>query len=103
MFYEAIKRKGWQPPEQDIENVVKIHNVVNERCWQEILKWEKEFHPETLGGGADVNDKVERTNTSVSLLRFKGKPRDYSPKARLLNALGSVSYTHLTLPTKRIV
>ena len=50
---------------------------------------EKEFHPETLGGGADVNDdKVERTNTSVSLLRFKGKPRDYSPKARLLNALG---------------
>jgi len=88
MFYEAIKRKGWQPPEQDIENVVKIHNVVNERCWQEILKWEKEFHPETLGGGADVNDKVERTNTSVSLLRFKGKPRDYSPKARLLNALG---------------
>jgi cytochrome c heme-lyase len=92
MFYEAIKRKGWQPPETDIDNVVKIHNVVNERCWQEILKWEKEFHPKTLsggggGGGGDPGEE-ETNNASVSLLRFKGKPRDYSPKARLLNALG---------------
>jgi cytochrome c heme-lyase len=74
MFYEAIKRKGWQPPENDIDNVVKIHNVVNERCWQEILKWEKQFH--------------ESPELDVSLLRFKGKPREYSPKARLLNAFG---------------
>jgi len=84
MFYEAIKRKGWQPPEADIDNVVRIHNVVNERCWQEILKWEKEFHPETFS----TQGGEEAKNASVSLLRFKGKPRDYSPKARLLNALG---------------
>ena len=40
MFYNAILRKGWTPEERDMSNVIAIHNAVNERCWQEVLKWE---------------------------------------------------------------
>ena len=30
-----------QPNEEDMTNVITIHNAVNERCWQEVLKWEQ--------------------------------------------------------------
>ena len=30
-----------QPKEEDMTNVITIHNAVNERCWQEVLKWEQ--------------------------------------------------------------
>lgn len=39
-FYNAMKRKGWDPHEEDMPTVVAIHNAVNERCWHEVLKWE---------------------------------------------------------------
>jgi cytochrome c heme-lyase len=73
MFYNAILRKGWTPEEKDMSNVIAIHNAVNERCWQEVLKWER-LH----AGECDC----------PKLLRFRGRPRDYSPKARFLNFLG---------------
>lgn len=40
MFFNAMKRKGWTPDEQDMKSVVSIHNAVNERCWREILAYE---------------------------------------------------------------
>ena len=36
MFYNAMKRKGWSPSEQDMQSVVAIHNGVNERAWSEV-------------------------------------------------------------------
>lgn len=36
MFYNAMKRKGWSPSEQDMKQVVAIHNGVNERAWSEV-------------------------------------------------------------------
>jgi len=74
MFYNAMKRKGWDPDAKDMETVVKIHNAVNERAWSEIVQWERANHP---GCGAGPR-----------LVRFLGKPNDYSPKARWLNLLG---------------
>ncbi|EFN52153.1 hypothetical protein CHLNCDRAFT_56330 [Chlorella variabilis] len=65
MFYNAMKRKGWTPSEDDMAAVVAIHNAVNERAWREILRWE------AIKGPAEG-----------------GRPQDYSPKARLLNLLG---------------
>ena len=73
MFYNAIVRKGWTPEEGDMSNVISIHNAVNERCWEEVLKWEQ-LH----AGECDC----------PKLLKFRGRPRDYSPKARFLNFLG---------------
>lgn len=52
--------------------VVAIHNAVNERAWQHILFWES-MH------ACDC--------PMPKLLRFKGRPNEFSPKARLLNLL----------------
>tara|TARA_B110000879_G_C11118805_1_gene490792 strand:- start:3 stop:677 length:675 start_codon:yes stop_codon:yes gene_type:complete len=73
MFYNAIVRKGWNPGEDDMSNVISIHNAVNERCWEEVLKWERLHAAEC---------------DCPKLLKFRGRPRDYSPKARFLNFLG---------------
>src|SRR5256885_1737398 len=40
-FYSALVRKGWETPEESIETMVDIHNFLNEKAWDEILKWEK--------------------------------------------------------------
>lgn len=75
MFYNAMKRKGWTPSEDDMAAVVAIHNAVNERAWREILRWEAIKGPAEGCGGP-------------RLVKFRGRPQDYSPKARLLNLLG---------------
>lgn len=49
--------------------VVAIHNAVNERSWQEILKYER-LHIEECA--------------TPKLIRFLGRPGDLSPKAKLL-------------------
>lgn len=72
MFYNAMKRKGYAPSEDDMDSVVAIHNAVNERTWQEILKWEKAHCEEC---------------PTPKLLRFQGRPADLSPK------VSSVFYT----------
>lgn len=41
MFFNAMRRKQWDAREQDMGVIVPMHNAVNERCWQEILLWEK--------------------------------------------------------------
>jgi cytochrome c heme-lyase len=45
MFWNAMLRKGWRWEEdaikqQDMSNIIKIHNANNEKAWQEVLKWE---------------------------------------------------------------
>eukprot|EP00123_Amoebidium_parasiticum_P021019 comp6015_c0_seq1/m.1861 comp6015_c0_seq1/g.1861 ORF comp6015_c0_seq1/g.1861 comp6015_c0_seq1/m.1861 type:complete len:300 (-) comp6015_c0_seq1:126-1025(-) len=64
MFFNAMKRKGWEPKEQDMDVVVAIHNNVNERTWEKIRAWES-LHPET----------------TPTLVRFSGRPDDLTPKA----------------------
>src|SRR5207253_2915921 len=41
MFFNAMKRKNWDPNAKDMRIIVPIHNAVNEKAWKEILKWEK--------------------------------------------------------------
>lgn len=52
--------------------VVAIHNSVNERAWQHVLAWEALHACECA---------------QPRLARFRGRPNEYSPKARLLNFL----------------
>lgn len=40
-FYNALVRKGWETPEEHVETMVHIHNFLNERAWDEVMKWEK--------------------------------------------------------------
>jgi len=67
-FYNALVRKGWETPEEHVETMVHIHNFLNERAWDEVMKWEKRR-----------DNSVE-----VELARFRGRPGELSPKARLL-------------------
>eukprot|EP01147_Barroeca_monosierra_P007561 gene7561-9840_t len=73
MFYNAMKRKGWNPMEDDMPAVVAIHNSVNETAWRQIKAWEA-LHSETA--------------EEVKLSRFMGRPRDVSPKAFFRSLLG---------------
>jgi Cytochrome c/c1 heme lyase len=41
MFFDAMRRKNWNPKEVDMKTVVPIHNAVNERAWSQILEWER--------------------------------------------------------------
>lgn len=45
MFWNAMLRKGWRweddaIKQQDMTNIIRIHNANNEKAWLEVLKWE---------------------------------------------------------------
>ncbi|KAF9377968.1 Cytochrome c1 heme lyase [Podila verticillata] len=73
MFFNAMKRKNWNPREEDMKFVVPIHNMVNEMAWKHILKWEK---------------NMENTCGGPKLVKFEGKPKEITPKARLRSWMG---------------
>jgi len=73
MFFNAMQRKGWNPSEKEMASVVAIHNAVNERTWMEVMKWEA-MHCEAC--------------SNPRLVRFQGKPTEYTPKARMNHMMG---------------
>ncbi|KAG0088102.1 Cytochrome c1 heme lyase [Podila epicladia] len=73
MFFNAMKRKNWNPREEDMKFVVPIHNMVNEMAWKHILKWEK---------------NMENTCGGPKLVKFEGKPKEITPKARIRSWMG---------------
>lgn len=73
-FFLAMLRKNHKPRAEDMATIVPIHNLVNEKAWQEVLKWEKGRGGEKCGG--------------VRLVSFKGRPKDRTPKAWINTALG---------------
>ena len=74
MFFNAMRRKGYTPHEEEMDAVVAIHNAVNERAWGEVVAWEATLHPECTAG--------------LKLLRFQGKPDEPTLKARANALLG---------------
>ena len=56
--------------EDDVATVVAIHNNMNERTWDQVLKWEKTFHCHECPQGP-------------KLLKFLGRPDELSPKAQI--------------------
>ena len=73
-FFAAMARKNHNPQAADMKTIVPIHNAVNERAWDEILKWESGRGGEACGG--------------VKLVNFKGRPNEKSPKAKWNMLLG---------------
>ncbi|KAF8159505.1 cytochrome c/c1 heme-lyase [Crassisporium funariophilum] len=66
-FYNALVRKGWETPEEHVETMVEIHNFLNEEAWEEVKKWENRHD----------------SASDIQLARFKGRPGELSPKARM--------------------
>ena len=76
-FFAAMARKHHNPQAPDMKVIVPIHNAVNERAWGHVLAWERGRGGAACGG--------------VRLVSFKGRPRDLTPKARLLTLVGCVA------------
>jgi cytochrome c heme-lyase len=74
-FYNAMRRKGWETLPKDVPSTHSIHNLVNEQCWKIILEWEQ-LH--------------EKECSHPTLDSFHGRPKDFSPKARLKHFFGYV-------------
>ena len=67
-YFNAMKKKGYNPNEEDVGVILAIHNMVNEQGWSQIKEWE-----------------AMRGCANPRLKRFMGRPKDLSPKARLLS------------------
>jgi cytochrome c heme-lyase len=80
-FFAAMARKNHNPHAPDMKVIVPMHNAVNERTWNEVLKWEEGWGGEKCGG--------------VKLVSFKGRSKDLSPKARWRSLLGCVASTRI--------
>ncbi|KAF7351586.1 Cytochrome c heme lyase [Mycena sanguinolenta] len=39
-FYNALTRKGYDMPQDQMETMVQIHNFLNEEAWADVLRWE---------------------------------------------------------------
>jgi len=73
MFWNSLNRKNKVDgaKEEDMDVVVAVHNNMNEKTWNEVMKWEQ-----LKGDGMNVGGQPK-------LLRFQGKPYDLSIKARM--------------------
>ncbi|WVQ77259.1 hypothetical protein IAR50_006942 [Cryptococcus sp. DSM 104548] len=75
-FFNAMLRKKHNPNPADMRTIVPIHNAVNEKAWEEILKWE---HGVDDGG---------RSCGGPKLVSFVGRPQERTPKALFKTLLG---------------
>ena len=84
MYFNAMRRKGWQPEERDMSLVVSIHNTVNEQAWQHVMEWEKLHKCDRRRAPLPH----ARSPTEVKLKKFMGRAKDFSPKARIRSLFG---------------
>jgi cytochrome c heme-lyase len=105
-MYNAMLRKGYTDTPQDaVESMVAVHNFLNEGAWNEIIGWERTF-ANGLGAGwercrrgeenlnwqlmkDELTGNVDQA-TEPRLIRFQGRPKELTPKARIFQALGWV-------------
>lgn len=97
-FYNALRRKGWETPEEHIETMVDIHNFLNEEAWNEVLKWESKYKWYSSPPFLYEKKKKKSTDSFFSfdsecaedpyLSKFQGRPQEPTPKARLFSLFG---------------
>jgi len=65
-FYNALVRKGYDMPQDQMSTMVQLHNFLNEEAWAEVLTWERRWDSDTV----------------PELAQIHGKPKELSFKAR---------------------
>lgn len=73
MFFDAMRRKSFDPNATDMRTIVPIHNAVNERAWYEIKRWEA-GRSDPCGG--------------PKLASFSGLSTSLTPRARWKSWMG---------------
>ncbi|KAM0240010.1 hypothetical protein ACHAPO_002990 [Fusarium lateritium] len=71
MFFEAMKRKGYDARVADMKTVVPIHNAVNERAWKEIKEWEAPYLEGTTCGGPKLESFANKMDRMTPTARIK--------------------------------
>lgn len=98
-MYHAMVRKGYKEssPEEiaSIENMVAVHNFLNEGAWQEILHWEHTFAGGILAHlksppNFNPDSSTAALGLQPRLLRFQGRSKEPSPKVRFFQFLGQI-------------
>jgi len=101
-MYNALLRKGYDDTDVTaVEQMVAVHNFLNEGAWEEVIGWERRF-----GGGLWRGFQVckrgeehvpeqlrglgSEPQPEPTLVRFQGRPKDMTPKAALWQLLGKV-------------
>ena len=79
MFFDAMKRKNYDPKATDMSSIVPIHNAVNERAWKEIKDWENRFKWSREENGSCGGPRLHS---------FSGDSKKLSPRATLNGLLG---------------
>ncbi|KAG6026665.1 hypothetical protein E4U41_001212 [Claviceps citrina] len=76
MFFDAMRRKGYDARAADMKTVVPIHNAVNERAWQQIREWEAPYLSQAncdgpkLDSFANKNDRMTPTARLNTILGY---------------------------------
>ncbi|KAL4915165.1 cytochrome c/c1 heme-lyase [Aspergillus aurantiobrunneus] len=103
-MYNAMLRKGYTDTPQDaVEAMVAIHNFLNEGAWNEIVDWERIFSRGLANGWEKCRKGEENIPLELAkeeyygsanssppprLVKFQGRPQEFTPKAQILQALG---------------
>ncbi|KAG9000802.1 holocytochrome c synthase [Tulasnella sp. 427] len=69
-FFNALSRKGYQMPEDQMAAMVQLHNFLNEEAWIEVLEWERRLNP--------------NSTSAPQLAQISGKPKELTYKARAI-------------------
>ncbi|PHH82711.1 hypothetical protein CDD82_5066 [Ophiocordyceps australis] len=84
MFFEAMRRKGYDARASDMRTIVPIHNAVNERAWKHICQWEAPYIKDSKYGLVPAWPIC----SGPRLESFANKNDRMTPMARLNTILG---------------
>ncbi|EPE28865.1 cytochrome c heme lyase [Glarea lozoyensis ATCC 20868] len=102
-MYNALLRKGFTDTDVTaVEDMVSVHNFLNEGAWAEIVEWERRFGQGLSKGwqnckrgeagsmaSADMGLDVDHV-PQPSLMRFMGRPKEMTPKAFMIQVMGKI-------------
>lgn len=108
-MYNALLRKGYHDTDVTaVEDMVAVHNFLNEGAWAEVVGWEKRFAGGLMKGWGACKRGEENAEEDISaadipeptLIRFQGRPKEMTPKAAMMQMLGKVypskfAYVHV--------
>lgn len=92
-MYNAMRKKGYDDtPEDAVESMVAVHNFLNEGAWGEIVVWERSISRRCAvrNNNAPDGTATEEDGEFPRLVRFQGRSKHLTPRARLFQILGRV-------------
>ncbi|KAI9816379.1 MAG: holocytochrome c synthase [Phylliscum demangeonii] len=98
-MYNALMRKGYaDTPLDAMEEMVAVHNFLNEGAWSEIVEWERRYaaglsHAWQNRRQIDASPGAVRAaddDCQPRLLKFEGRPKEMTPKAAIIQMIGKI-------------